>query len=165
MTDDEEYEQCNRCSKDAVPERMMDISLSDEWRVCEACVTYLEEEIIYNSWRHRYTEEIHERAVDLLSERDEIYCTISDYERATIVVHTPYVSADVIVDFCRHFGFRMTDFRPLWHHESDWPCAADHGDAFEVVLRYLPDSPMPALPEAKFTPNRIEDLEESDKQF
>lgn len=161
----DEYKVCDKCESETPPERMVLVELSESWALCEACVVGIEEEIEYNHWMDRYTEEHHERAIEVLSERDEITCVISDYENGAIVIHTPYVSADVVVDFCRHFGFRITDYRPQWHHKSDWPCAADHGDIFEVTLKYLPDSPQPSLVEAKFTTNRIEDIDSNDKQF
>ena len=161
----DEYEKCERCDGDTPDKWMNTIDLDGNRRLCDGCVAFIDDGIENNDWQDRYTEEHHEQAVSVLAEQDEIECVMSNYDNGSIIVHTPYVSADVVVDFCRHYGLRITDFSPVWSMETELPCVADHGDTFQITLRYLPDSPMPSLVEAKFNRNRIDDLADSDKQF
>lgn len=113
----------------------------------------------------RYTEDIHERAVELLEGRDEIDCVIHDYERRDIFVHTPYVSSNVVTDFCNFFGYRLSGFWPEWEQESDLPCMSDHGSTFVILLQYTPRSPPPSNIGVKFPTPHLDELDESSKQF
>lgn len=113
----------------------------------------------------RYTKEIHNRAVELLEEREEIDCVIHDAERRDIFVHTPYVSSNVVTDFCNFFGYRLSGFWPEWEQESDLPCMDDHGSTFVILLQYTPRSPYPANIETEFRTPHLDELEENSKQF
>lgn len=144
---------------------MDDITLSEERRVCEGCVRALSEDVDYYDWRTRYTEEQHERAVNLLSDQDEIECVISSYDDGQIIVHTQYVSSNVVTDFCNHFGFKILSFGPQWHVDQMWPCMDQHGDIYEVVLEYNHNSPQPIPMAAVFQEDHIEMLDGNDKQF
>jgi hypothetical protein len=112
-----------------------------------------------------YTEEQHERAVSLLSERDEIQCVITDFEEGLVVVHTPYVTSDVVKDFCLHFGYEIVRFGPAWEKESILPCMSDHGSTFEIALSYTMKSDSPIPLNVEFVSEHIDELDENDKQF
>lgn len=156
---------CDRCGNESIPRYIHTVDVDGEYSVCSGCISALVESIEWYDWRNRYTEEHHERAVSLLSERDEIDCVISEYETGRIIVHTSYVSSDVVKDFCNHFGFKISRFEPNWAKESSWPCTKDHGDCFQIVLMYDHDCPKPTPVNTKFFENHIDDLEENDRQF
>lgn len=161
----DEYDECERCGHDRLPEDMRTIELEDEWYVCAGCIAALEEDIVYRDWQDRYTEEQHERAVSLLSERDEFECIISSYEDGQIVLHTSYVSSDVVTDFCNHFGFQIVSFGPQWENDEMWPCMHQHGSLFEIVLEYNHRSQQPVPLSVTFQENHIERVDGNDKQF
>lgn len=139
--------------------------LSDERRVCEGCVLALSEDVDYYDWQDRYTEEQHERAVNLLSDQDEIECVISSYDDGQVIIHTPYVTSDVVTDFCNQFGFKVLAFGPQWQANGMWPCVDQHGDIFEIVLEYNHNSPQPVPMAAVFQTEHIDRLDGNDKQF
>lgn len=156
---------CDRCGRNVDPDDTKDISIDGEYEVCPGCATDLTQDIEQYDADDRYTEEQHERAVSLLSDRDEIECVISSYEDKQIIVHTPYVSSEVVIDFCDHFGFYMNQFEVCWEEEYSWPCVSDHGSIFQIVLSYTHRSRPPIPLNAKFTEDRIDNLTENDKQF
>lgn len=163
--EDDEYEQCERCGKDVIPGSRVTVEIDDSYKVCISCAEALIGEIELYDWQDRYTEEQHERALSLLSGRDEIDCVISDYDIGHIIVHTDYVSSDVIKDFCEHFGFSIKSFGPVWENETDIPCISDHGSTFEVVLQYGYQSDMPIPTQFKFEEMYVDRLDENDEQF
>lgn len=154
---------CDRCGREY--DELTTVELGEERNICSACIGALREDIDYFDWRDRYTEEQHERALSLFSDYDEFECVISSYEDAQIVLHTPYVSSDVVTDFCNHFMYDIISFGPQWEADEIWPCAHQHGDIYEIVLEYNHscDPPIP-LP-AKFQENHIERIDDNDKQF
>jgi hypothetical protein len=154
---------CDRCENEV--DSVTSVTLLEEHELCEACRRALSAEVLNYDWRDRYTKEQHERATELLAERDEIECVINSYEDGQIVVHTPYVSSDVITDFCNHFGFVILSFGPQWHADGMWPCVDQHGDIFEIVLEYNSDCPQPVPISAKFFENHIERVDGNDEQF
>jgi len=156
-------EECERCGVER--DELVTIELLNERDLCDGCVRGIEANVDNYRARDRYTEEHHERAMQLLSERGEIECVIGSYEDMQIVVHTPYVSSDVVTDFCDHFGFRILWFGPRWATDDSWPCAQQHGDLFEIVLGYDHDCPPPVLVDATFDEEHIDELDENDKQF
>jgi hypothetical protein len=139
--------------------------LAQEWSVCEGCQDALTDDIEYYRWEDRYTEEIHERAVERLAGYDEIECVISSYDAGQIIVHTPYVSSNVVTDFCDFYGFEIVAFNPIWFEQDDWPCLDSHGSIFQIVLEYNQRSPMPSSESLKFFENDLEQLDGNDKQF
>lgn len=156
---------CDRCENESVRDLTETIDLDGDRLLCSGCIHALIDSIERHDWQDRYTEEHHERALTLLSDRDEIDCVISEYDTGRIVVHTAYVSSDVVMDFCKHFGFKIARFEPVWAQESQWPCSKDHGDCFQIVLKYDHDCPDPIPVNAKFFENHIDDLEGNDRQF
>lgn len=161
----DEYDTCDRCGRDVYPDDLQTITVVEKHEVCPGCMNDVSEDIDNYDWQDRYTEEQHERAVSLLAERDEILCVISSYEDAQIIVHTPYVTSDVVLDFCNHFGFYITHFAPCWKQESEYPCINDHGSVFQITLSYTHRSRPPIPMNVEFKPSRIDDLSESDQQF
>jgi len=156
---------CDRCSSDRPSELMESVALDSEYLLCKPCISALSEYIEKHDWRTRYTEEQHERAIELLSSYDEIRCVISSYEDGQIVVHTPYVSSNVVTDVCNHFGFRIVSFQPQWSEDAVWPCMTEHGSIFEIVLEYNHRCQPPAPINIRFTENHIQELDGNDKQF
>lgn len=144
---------CNKCDNDA------------NRCFCEQCIASLRDADERDPWKERYTEEQHERAVSLLSEQDEIECVISDYDVGQIIVHTPYVSSNVVTDFCNHFGFIIQSFGPRWENGSKFPCTAHHGSMFEIVLSYEHESDTPIPLRVSFVRDHLDDLDGNDKQF
>lgn len=161
----DEYEECDRCGRDTLPDDIKTIKLNDRHEVCYGCSEALTEDIESYRWQDRYTEEHHERALSLFSEDDNIHCTIEDYERGQILIHTDYVSSRVITDFCKHFGYRIFSFGPIWEETSKWKCVEQHGSTFEIGLQYDHHCPMPAATNIKFIENHSEKLSGKDKQF
>lgn len=156
-------DECDRCEREF--DDLRDVDLIAERDLCEGCVRALDEDVYNYRWQDRYTEEQHERALSLLSGRDEFECVISSYEDGQIILHTPYVSSDVVTDFCDHFGFQIISFGPQWEADEVWPCAHRHGDLFEIGLEYNEQCPSPIPVAMKFEEIDIEDLDENDKQF
>lgn len=155
--------ECDRCGRDAEVET---IQIASDWyHLCDGCIVDLRESIELYDWEDRYTEEQHERAISVLSDVDEINCVIGSYEDATIVVHTAYVSSDVVADVCDHFGLRIVAFYPRWDLDDTWPCVDDHGSIFEIVLEYTSHSPTPIPTSVIFEETHIENLDENDRQF
>lgn len=154
---------CERCGREY--DELTTVELGEVRLLCSACIGALREKIDYFRWQDRYTEEQHERALSLLEDYDEFECIISSYEDGQVVLHTPYVSSDVVTDFCNHFGYRIISFGPQWEADDMWPCVHQHGDLFEIVLQYnhLCEPPIPLA--AKFQENHIERVDENDKQF
>lgn len=155
--------ECDRCEYEY--ENLNTVELKKERRLCDGCIRALDEDVYYYRWQDRYTKEQHERALSLLSERDEFECVIGSYEDGQIVLHTEYVSSDVVSDFCDHFGFEVIQFGPQWEQDGVWPCVIDHGSLFEIVLEYNHHCRSPAPIAAKFMPNHIENLDGNDRQF
>lgn len=155
--------ECDRCGYER--DELETIELRAEYELCGGCVNDMDASIDEYQWQDRYTEEQHERALSLLDEYDEFECVISSYDDGQIIVHTRYVTSDVITDFCNHFRFDIISFGPQWAADGMWPCASEHGDIFEIVLEYnhscAPPIPLPA----KFRENHIERLDGNDKQF
>lgn len=144
---------CDECDNDATR------------AFCEQCIADLRDADSRTPIEERYTEEQHERATTLLSEQDEIECVISDYEQKLVIVHTPYVSSDVVGDFCEQFGYHIQSFGPRWENGSRFPCSAHHGSMFEIVLSYdyTSDAPMPIR--VPFVRETLDELDGNDKQF
>jgi len=165
MADETEYESCERCGRSVEPEMIHSVELESEWSVCDGCVRAMEDNTTYHDWRDRYTEEQHERAVSLLVSRDEFECVLDDYSRGQIAVHTPYVSSDVVLDFCKHFGFEIAGFWPRWEQEERLPCSSEHGSTFEIILEYNTRSSPPIPTSVEFDVIRLDRLDEIDKQF
>lgn len=161
----DKYEECDRCGNDSLPEAMQYVVLETGHQLCEGCLRAMEDDVEYYDWQDRYTEEQHERAIELFSERDEFECVISSYEDGQVVLHTPYVSSDVVTDFCNHFGYRIAAFTPRWEVENEWPCMSQHGDTFEIMLEYNSQCSPPIPLPAKFQENHIEQIKAPDKQF
>lgn len=154
---------CDRCGREY--DELTTVDLGKERDLCDACIGAIREKIDYHDWTTRYTEEQHERATKLLGEAEEIECVISSYDDGQIVVHTPYVSSDVITDICDHFGFVIVSFGPQWKADQSWPCMNGHGDTFEIVLEYNHSCRAPIPLAVKFQQNHIERLDGNDKQF
>jgi len=154
--------ECDRCDREFDDLENVE---SLEASLCDACIRALMDDIEFRDWQDRYTEEQHERALSLLDDYDEFECIISSYEDGQVVIHTPYVTSDVVTDFCNHFGYKILSFGPQWSADYVWPCMDDHGDIFEVVLQYdhSCDTPIPLA--AKFQENHIERIDGNDKQF
>lgn len=157
-------DKCDRCSRDDIEETET-IHLENDYDLCKGCVRDLESNVTSYDWQDRYTEEQHERAISLLEEVEEIECVISSYEDGQIVIHTPYVSSDVVADFCNHFGLRIVKFGPRWNLDSTWPCVDHHDSMFEVVLSYDHRSPPPIPISVEFVEQALENLGENDRQF
>lgn len=153
---------CSRCERDW--DDVEYVAVLDA-ELCDACLRALDENIEYYNWKKKYTEDQHERATSLFSEREEILCVINSYEDGQIVVHTQYVTSDVVTDFCDHFGFEIVAFGPRWEQEESWPCMSEHGSIFEIVLEYNNSCDPPAPMTVKFIDNDIERVDENDKQF
>jgi len=162
-----EYEICERCEKETPESGMINVSLSEEWWLCDACVEEIEEGIEDYYWYDRYTKEQHKRALEILRDHDEIYCVHGNaYEAGEIIVHTPYVASAVVEDVCDHFGLQISAFRPRWEEDYHaWECVEGHGSCFEILLEYKQNSQPPVPLEMKFVPVDIEYLDENDKQF
>jgi len=154
--------ECDRCDREYDELECVEPLDAD---LCEGCVRALSGNIEMYDWRDRYTEEQHERAVSLLSDYDEFECVISSYEDGQIVLHTSYVSSDVVTDFCNHFGFQIVAFGPQWEQDEMWPCMHQHGSVFEIVLEYNHQSQHPVPLNAEFTENHIERVDGNDEQF
>jgi hypothetical protein len=161
----EDMETCDRCGVDRPDGMVRDKTLVDDWRLCDACIIRLNDLVRDYKWKDRYTEEQHERAMSVIGEQEEIECVIGSYDVGQIYIHTPYVSSDVVADFCNHFGLKIHGFGPRWEKNEHWPCMKDHGDTFEVLLQYDSKSRPPNSLGTKFNRNHINDLLESDKQF
>lgn len=154
---------CDRCDRDF--DDLTSVQLGEERQLCEPCVGALREKVDFHDWKDRYTEEQHERAVSLLSEYDEFECVISSYEDGQVVLHTPYVTSDVVTDFCNHFGYTILSFGPQWEVDRMWPCMGTHGDMFEIVLEYNHSSSQPIPLNVEFHEDHIERIDGNDKQF
>lgn len=163
--DDDKYETCERCGRDSPPEHMESITLLEERSLCEGCVFALDYRVEQYDWRDRYTEEQHKRALSIVRERDEIECSIESYEDGQIIIHTRYVTSDVITDLCNHFGFKVVAFGPQWKQQEAWPCMKRHGSIFEIVLQYDHTCPKPVPMSVQFDDAHIEQVDENDKQF
>jgi hypothetical protein len=133
--------------------------------LCRPCLRALMDEVEFYKWKDSYTEEQHTRAMKLLRETEEIECVKGDYDDGRIVLHTKYVSSDVVTDFCNHFGFILLSFGPQWEENEMWSCMHEHGDIFEIVLRYDHTSEYPVPVELKFYRNHLPRLTDNDKQF
>lgn len=133
--------------------------------LCAACRQAVSDSIEYYDWKDRYTEEQHERALSLLSERDEIECVLNSYEDGQIILHTPYVSSDLVADYCEHFGFVIKSFGPRWMQDGVFPCETSHGDIFEIVLEYNSSCDPPIPTSVIFENECIDRLDGNDKQF
>jgi len=157
--------ECERCEREYDSESVQVIDLDEERSLCNGCIDALSDNIDYYDWQDLYTEEQHERALSLLTERDEFECVIDSYEDGQIVLHTPYVTSNVVTDFCNHFGFKIISFGPQWEADGIWPCVGRHGDLFEIVLEYNNNCPPPVPTQAIFEENHIEDIDGNDKQF
>lgn len=157
--------ECERCGRDALAEHIERVELQSDYSLCTGCIEDLDQSIEYYHRKSRYTKEQHDRAVELLDERDEIFCVYQSYEYCEITVHTPYVSSKVVADFCEHFNYNIVKFSPLWEQESEMKCVDDHGSAFEIVLRYPHKSDFPIHLDAIFFESHIDDLDENDRQF
>jgi hypothetical protein len=161
----EEYVTCDRCGNERNEDFIQTVELTDTHKICGGCATSLNGSVVNYHWQDRYTEEQHQRAVSLLSERDVFECVIESYEDGQIVLHTKYVSSDVVTDFCNHFGFEIARFGPQWLVDQEWPCMTSHGDTFEIVLEYNHYSRPPIPTQARFEYASIDGLDGNDKQF
>lgn len=159
----DEYEECDRCEKEF--DELQKINLGIEKEVCEACQTALIEEVDYYDWRDRYTEDQHERAVSILSDRPEVECVLDDYERGQIIVHTNYVSSDVVYGVCEHFGFKIDSFGPQWYKQGEWPCLDSHESVMQIVLTYDHTCEYPIPTSCIFEDEHIDNLDGNDEQF
>lgn len=166
MTLESEIE-CDRCETETPESAVHSITIEDEWQLCETCIEEIEEDIEEYYWYKRYTKEQHKRALSILKEHDEILCVHGNaYEAGEIIVHTEYVSSDVVSDVCDHFGLQIAAFGPRWQEDDHgFDCVDDHGSCFEILLEYTQESPHPIPLEAKFIPIDIEYLDDNDKQF
>jgi len=154
---------CDRCGHEFT--ELKTIPLGEDRELCDGCIGALRDSIDFFDWMDRYTEEQHERALSLLGEYDEFECVISSYEDGQIVLHTPYVTSNVVTDFCNHFRYDIISFGPMWNADAEWPCLPDHGDVFQIVLEYNHscDPPMPLS--VAFDEDHIKDIDGNDKQF
>lgn len=155
--------ECDRCGIEW--DTLETIALRDEHELCSGCVTDMDASIDEYRWHDRYTEEQHERAVSALSEMDEVQCVIDSYERGQVIVHTPYVASEVVLDYLQHFGFRVMSFGPIWYNEHDWPCLEEHESTFQIVLQYDHYCKKPCPLDTVFDTWRADALDENDKQF
>lgn len=163
MTD---YIECKRCGKDEPEDYVEIVSLGEEYELCEVCHETLVNEVEYYDWQDRYTEEHHERAVDLLSDQDEVECVISSYEDGQIIVHTPYVSSDAIADVAQFFNLEIISYGPIWKEQKGgWPCLDSHGSIFQVLLEYNHTRPLPSSNNVIYEQVYIDDLDPNDEQF
>ena len=161
---------CSRCNVANNDREVVQETIGQqEFQLCKACLTDLQAAVENYHWPDRYTEEQHERALEILRSRDdEIHCAHGAYELGQIAVHTPYVSSDVVTDVCDHFGLEIMEFGPLWADESsELECIknGEHGDCFEILLEYTQQSPAPIPLQGKFIPIDIDSLDSNDKQF
>lgn len=155
---------CERCGEEF--DELQTVELEESQDLCHGCVRALAENVETYRWQDLYTEEQHERAVSLLSEMNEIECVIESYEYGQIIVHTPYVSSDIVADICDHFGHKIISFGPLWKEEGNKiPCMPYHGSIFEIVLKYDNSCDVPVPIGAKFFESEIDTLDENDRQF
>jgi len=159
----DEDSECDRCGYE-FPE-LQSVSLGEVRELCGGCIGALRDSIDFHDWQDRYTEEQHERALSLLSDYDEFECVISSYEDGQVVLHTPYVTSNVVTDFCNHFRYDIISFGPMWEVDEDWPCAHQHGDIFQIVLEYNTSCDPPIPLAAKFQEHHIDDIDGNDKQF
>lgn len=155
--------ECERCGLEY--EELTKVELVQPRELCEPCIEALSQKVEYYDWRDKYTEEQHERALEEFDKYDEIECVISSYEDGQIVIHTEYVTSDVITDFCNHFGYRIISFCPRWENDGVWPCEEMHGNMYEIVLEYNELCPPPMPIDVTFGENHIENVDENDKQF
>lgn len=161
----DEYEPCDKCGNDRTPDDLTSVDLRDDWLLCSACIDALSDSIEFHDWRDVYTEEQHQRAADELSSFDEVQCVISSYDDGQLIVHTPYVSSDIVADVCTHFGHRIQSFSIVWNEESSWPCIDEHGSTFQIVLRYDQRSKPPAPMDTLFFDTYIDEVRDHDRQF
>ena len=161
-----EYEQCEKCEQETPDEGLNTVTLLDDWTLCDACVESLDESMETHYWYDRYSEEQHDKAVKLLEEQDSVWCVNDVYGAGEIIVHTPYVSSDVVTDVADHFGLQVAGFAPAWEEENrSLDCVKEHGSCFEILLEYTQESPEPLPLEADLIRIDLEWLEENDKQF
>ena len=161
------YENCDRCGNPRADQFLHSISIRGEKILCAGCLDALIDFIEYHNPQDLWTENIHQDCVDWLAGRDEIQCVISSYESATVIVHTPYVSSDVIQDCCEHYGLTIAEFGPLWEQETALPCIEDgtHGSTFEITMVYDGNSGAPLGPEIIMNTDRIDEIDDTAKQF
>lgn len=160
-----EYDECERCGNERADKFLKTVDLGEDRLLCEGCERALREDVDYYDAEDRYTEEHHERVVSELQDYDEVQCVIHDYEQRLLFVHTPYVSSKVVADICNTFGLQIRAFRPFWPQEREEPCAAEHGETFEIALQYTHYCKMPASADIIFEPDQLDDLTENEKQF
>lgn len=161
-----EYDRCEKCEHETPDEGLNTVTLLDDWTLCDACVELLDESMETHYWYDRYSKEQHERAVSLLEEQDSVWCVDAVYEAGEIIVHTPYVSSEVVSDVADHFGLRVGGFGPAWEEdENALDCVKEHGSCFEILLEYTQNSPDPLPLEADLIHIDLKWLDENDKQF
>lgn len=171
MTDEtEEFDTCERCDADRLPEYIEPFEVEGQtYSLCGGCREDIAYDIENYRWFERYTRSHHQQAIDALEAMPEILCAHGEYDAGEIVVHTNYVASEVVEDFCDHFGFQITAFRPRWQNdciiEDLWNCVQEMGDCYEILLEYKDNSSQPLPTEAQFKRISIDYLDESDKQF
>ena len=154
---------CDRCGREF--DDVQSVGLGEDRQLCQPCIGALRDHIDFYDWQDRYTEEQHERALSLLSDYDEFECVISSYEDGQVVLHTPYVTSDVVTDICNHFRYDIISFGPQWKADEKWPCVHQHGDTFQIVLEYNHSCNPPVPLSADFHESHIENVDGNDKQF
>lgn len=163
MSDNEDYIDCERCERDVLKSLSEVLMVGDaQYVICDGCA----EDIITTTenyyWYDRYTKEHHEKAVEALESRDEVWCVQHWYDGGEIIVHTPYVSSAVVQDVAEHFDLNVYACGPRWEKENGFNC--DHGDCFEFFLDVHSNMvPLPVTEDVRFTD--IEWLDDNDKQF
>lgn len=165
--------ECDQCERELPRDRVKHIEIDEYHHLCERCIEGIEHNIENYYWYDRYTKDHHERAVEILEEQDEIRCVHDWYEGGEIIVHTDYVSSNVVSDVAERFGLEIVTFGPQWQedneewkeHDGGWDCIIEDGSAFEILLEYNSNSPPPLPLEANFEPIDLNFLEETDKQF
>lgn len=162
---DYESVECERCERDFPEDVVSPVTIEEDHHLCEGCRLSIEDDIENYNWYDRYTEEHHEMAVEILENQKEIECVHDWYNGGEIIVHTKYVSSNVVTDVCEHFGLQIMAFRPIWQEEDTWDCVEEAGSMFQILLEYRHNSPPPLPVEEEFSPLDINYLEDNDKQF
>lgn len=172
MDDSTEDIECPKCERSR-PEEFFKTAVvgDDEYELCEMCRDDIEFRIENNYWYDTYTEEHHEKLIGVLEDTDEILCfSAGPHAAGDVIIHTNYVSSDVVTDICTHFGMEIRAYGPVWEDdnildngEPRWECVEEHGSCFQILL--VPTDTVPLPIEAPFNRTDIEWLEESDKQF
>lgn len=138
-------EECDSCGNTLSEPDFTSVSIGDDaWELCPTCTSRVRDGV--DIWSDKLTKEHYDKAADYLRSLDEIWCVKADaYQGGEIWVHTPYCSADVVLDVTENLGFKIRHFSLISDQSNvNFDCIKEHGACIEINLVYDSWSPSPA---------------------